>query len=338
VVQALLDEFLDELWWSYVGPSDEQSPYCPDAGRLCPSSITEPYRTLLTIVVIIGIGLAFWSYWRLARRLVRPVAAMTETIAEMNPQNLGARIRWNGRSRDELRGLSEAIDAMLDRVAVGYESQRRFAANASHELRTPLAVQRTLVEVAITTRDGADPELNRLGAQLLVVNERNERLIEGLLALAESDRGVVGGAPVRLDLLVTDAIGNYTELAEKRGITFRRGLMERTVVGDRVLLERMVSNLIHNAIKYNEGGGWVEVVVAGSPALSVHNSGEHVPAESIWSLFDPFRRLSTDRTNHRDGAGLGLSIVRSIATAHDGYVTAEPGSNGGLRVSVLLPD
>jgi signal transduction histidine kinase len=250
-------------------------------------------------------------------------------------ENLGHRIRREG-VNDELRDLADSVDEMLDRVAVGFEGQRRFASNASHELRTPLAVQRTLVEVAMVT-GGNDPELNRLGAQLLMVNERNECLIEGLLVLAESDRGLPGTVPVRLDTLAAEVLDAYGELAAEHKVTLRRGVVERTVQGDPVLLERMICNLVHNAIKYNEPGGWVEVVVAEQPALSVHNCGQAVPAESVSSLFEPFRRLTAERTNQRDGAGLGLSIVRSIVAAHHGGVSAEPGAEGGLRIDVTMP-
>ncbi|GHF69718.1 hypothetical protein GCM10017566_49280 [Amycolatopsis bartoniae] len=120
-------------------------------------------------------------------------------------------------------------------------------------------------------------------------------------------------------------------------LTLRGESAERTVPGDPILLERLIANLVHNAIKYNHPGGWVEVVVGDDPALSVRNSGRRVPAESVDSLFQPFRRLIADRTNHRDGAGLGLSVVHSIAAAHHGRVSAVPGEDGGLRVDVFLP-
>lgn len=266
-------------------------------------------------------------------RLLRPVRAMTETVQELGPQNLGQRVGSRG-LRGELLGLAAALDEMLDRVATGYEGQRRFASNASHELRTPLAVQRTLVEVALVT---GEQDMTRLAAQLLAVNERNEQLIEGLLVLAESDRGLPGTQPVRLDLLVAEVLDRLAEQAAKHEVTIQRALIERTVPGDPVLLERLVSNLVHNAIKYNEPGGAVDVVVAGEPALAVRNTGQRVPAETVPALFEPFRRLTSDRTYQRDGAGLGLSIVRSVATAHHGSVAAEPGADGGLKVTVNLP-
>lgn len=288
-------------------------------------------RVLITLVVA---GVVIQVCRMCAARGLRPIRAVVNTVRQLGPHNLGQRIRRDG-TRDELRDLADSVDEMLDRVVVGYEGQRRFASNASHELRTPLAVQRTLVEVAMVT--GGDEEVNRLGKQLLLVNERNERLIEGLLVLAESDRGLSGTVPVRLDRLTKEVLESYAELAVKHQVTFRRGLVERTVQGDPVLLERMISNLLHNAIKYNQPGGWVEVVVAAQPAISVHNSGQLVPSEAVSSLFEPFRRLAAERTNHRDGAGLGLSIVRSIVAAHQGGVSAKPGEQGGLRVDVTLP-
>lgn len=292
-------------------------------------------RTWWIIALVVLIGLVIWFVRFCANRSLRPVHEITDTVRALGPQNLGQRIRRGG-ANDELRTLADSVDEMLDRVVVGFEGQRRFASNASHELRTPLAVQRTLVEVAMVTGDD-DKEINRLGAQLLLVNERNERLIEGLLVLAESDRGLPGTVPVRLDQLTSEVLDAYSDLAAEHKLEVRRGMVERTVQGDPVLLERMISNLLHNAIKYNEPGGWVEVVVAEQPAISVHNSGQVVPTEAVSSLFEPFRRLTAERTNHRDGAGLGLSIVRSIVAAHHGSVSAKPGEQGGLRMDVHLP-
>jgi signal transduction histidine kinase len=306
------------------------------AGEKCPPPLGPVERIVVIVVIVAALAIVAWLLVAIAGVVLRPVGRLTGTVTQMGPQNLGQRINLAG-SRDELRDLADAVDAMLNRVAVGFEGQRRFAANASHELRTPLAVQRTLVEVAMTTSGGLDPDLNRLGAQLLLVNERNERLIEGLLVLAESDRGLVGTTSVHLDELVTAALTNYADLASEHGVALRRGLASRVVPGDPVLLERLVSNLMHNAIKYNEPGGWVEIVVADTPALLVHNSGQQLPAEAIPALFEPFRRRVADRTNHRDGAGLGLAIARSIVTAHNGRITAEPGTQGGLLVSVTLP-
>ncbi|WP_018686040.1 sensor histidine kinase [Actinokineospora enzanensis] len=296
-----------------------------------------PYDTFDTAVwvaamVLLPLSAGYLAWWT-ANRALTPLRAMAGVVRGLGPHNLGQRIRRGGR-RDDLRALADAVDEMLDRMVVSFESQRRFASNASHELRTPLAVQRTLIEVAMVTGRG-DPEIDRLGAQLLLVNERNERLIEGLLVLAESDRGLPSTVPVRLDQLVTEVVGGYEKSAAEHGVELRRSVTPRTVSGDPVLLERLVGNLVHNAIKYNEPGGRVEIVVG--EMLSVRNTGQVVPANEVSSLFEPFRRLTAERTRQRDGAGLGLSIVRSIVAAHHGTVSARPGEQGGLWVDVTLP-
>lgn len=298
------------------------------------SETYSPARRITDAVLTVGAVLVLYLIgWLVARRFLRPVTSMVNTVRQLGPTNLGQRVHFDG-ARGELRQLADSVDGMLDRLAVGYDAQRRFASNASHELRTPLAVQRTLLEVSLVT-GGVDPA--QLAKQLLLVNERNERLIEGLLVLAESERGLPGTEPVRLDRLVSDVLDAYTDKLAEHELTVHRGLVERTVDGDAVLLERLVVNLVDNAIKYNAPGGTIEVVVAGTPALSVHNTGQPVPAESVSALFEPFRRLTDERTHQRDGAGLGLSIVRSISTAHHGTVTAKPGEKGGLRVMVDLP-
>jgi len=188
-------------------------------------------------------------------------------------------------------------------------------------------------------RPGASQDLRDLGEQLLRTNERNERLIEGLLVLAESDRGLPGKVPVRLDELAGSVLDAHQELAAKHGVSLRGNLAQRLVPGDPLLLERLASNLITNAITYNQPGGWAEVQVASTPqpALTVSNTGQAIAAETLSSLFEPFRRLTPDRTNHGGGAGLGLSIVRSITTAHGGTVNARPRADGGLIVEIELP-
>lgn len=328
--------YLRDLWLSVteqhtictyeVGP-----PFMP-APTYC-GAWTGSSQLIVCGVVVVALALLFWLQRMMAGRVLYPVRAMTETVRELGPQNLGQRVNRRG-PRDALLGLAEALDEMLDRMATGYEGQRRFASNASHELRTPLAVQRTLVEVALVT---GEQDMTRLAAQLLAVNERNEKLIEGLLVLAESDRGLPGTQPVRLDTLAGEVLDRFTEQANKHDVTLRRGLVQRTVSGDPVLLERLIVNLVDNAIKYNEPGGTVDVVVAGAPALAVWNTGQPVPAETVPALFEPFRRLTSERTYQRDGAGLGLSIVRSVVAAHHGSVSAEAGQDGGLTVTVNLP-
>jgi signal transduction histidine kinase len=171
---------------------------------------------------------------------------------------------------------------------------------------------------------------------MLRTNERNEQLIEGLLALAESDRGIQGKLPVRLDELAGRVLDAHAGPAETAGVTLRRKLAPTLVPGDEVLLERLIANLVSNAVKYNEPGGWIELEVADDPALTVRNSGDQVPAEAIPTLFEPFRRLGSDRVQGRGGVGLGLAIVRSIVIAHEGSIRARQRLDGGLEIEIAL--
>jgi signal transduction histidine kinase len=284
---------------------------------------------LVTLAALLAVGSAA------VRWAVRPIRDLIPAIGDVGPQNLGHRLNPGG-GRDELSRLGRTIDDMMDRIATGYEAQRRFAADASHELRTPLAVQRTLIEVGMAQQPTPE-QLTLLTAQLLATNERNERLIEGLLVLSESDRGLLTRAPLRLDTVVGAVLDDHRERAAEAGVTITTRLRSRTVHGERVLLERLVTNLVQNAIKYNRPGGTIDVEVGDQPALVVENTGDDVPAEAVAGLFEPFRRLAGTRIDHSGGAGLGLSIARSIVRAHDGLISARPRGHDGLRVEIVLP-
>jgi signal transduction histidine kinase len=291
---------------------------------------------LFTGLALLGVLLILLAAgWLLARWCLRPVADLAPVIANVGPQNLGYRLR-PGPGRDELAVLGRAIDEMMDRIAIGYEAQRRFAADASHELRTPLAVQRTLIEVSMA-RSLSDDQLTLLTAQLLETNERNERLIEGLLVLSESDRGLLARTPLRLDEIVATVVEKHRTAATEAGVTISTRLRPRTVLGEQVLLERLVTNLVQNALKYNRADGTVEVEVGDDPALMVANTGDDVPPDEVSALFEPFRRRAAARIDHSGGAGLGLAIARSIVRAHDGIIAAASTGHDGLRVRVSFP-
>ncbi|MGX6606126.1 sensor histidine kinase [Micromonosporaceae bacterium Da 78-11] len=308
---------------------------CSAAGGICEPLTDRPVLlelvavlSTLAVLLLLGFVAVQWA--------VRPVADLLPAIANIGPQNLGHRLHL-GDGRDELSRLGRTIDDMMDRIATGYEAQRRFAADASHELRTPLAVQRTLIEVGMAQNPSPE-QLELLTAQLLATNERNERLIEGLLVLSESDRGLLARAPLRLDTIVAAVLDDHRVRAAEAGVTITGRLAPRLVHGEQVLLERLVTNLVQNAVKYNRRGGTIDVQVGGRPALVVENSGDDVPPEAVAGLFEPFRRLAGTRIDHSGGAGLGLSIARSIVRAHDGLISARPRGRDGLRVEIVLPD
>jgi signal transduction histidine kinase len=333
---ALADHLL--ALWREFGPS-----WCPRPGLQAPAA-DAPFvceQVFRRPSLVTGLALSLVLLVLLAaclpavRWCLRPVRDLVPVIANVGPTNLGHRLR-PGPGGDELALLGRTIDEMMDRIAVGYEAQRRFAADASHELRTPLAVQRTLIEVGLTGARTED-QVALLTAQLLQTNERNERLIEGLLVLSESDRGLVSRTPLRLDLIAAEVLDAHRVRAAEAGITITSTLQPRVVMGEQVLLERLITNLVQNAVKYNRPDGTIDVRVGDDPALIVTNTGDDVPPDAVPALFEPFRRLSGARIDHSGGAGLGLAIARSITRAHDGIIAASSTGHDGLRVQVSFP-
>jgi len=315
-------------------PFPDAPPDTPQPSFICRNVILQPGLPYLVMLLFTVLALLAACYWAI-RWGMRPVQDLIPAITYVGPQNLGHRIN-PGPGRDELATLARTIDEMMDRIATGYEAQRRFAANASHELRTPLAVQRTLIEVGMAGPLGPD-QLQLLTAQLLETNVRNERLIEGLLVLSESDRGLVSRTPLRLDLVVSSLVEVYQDAATRAGLTITSQLQPRVVLGEQVLLERLVTNLLQNAIKYNRPDGTIHLEVGQRPALVIVNTGDDVPPDAVAALFEPFRRLAGTRIDHSGGAGLGLAIARSITQAHNGTISASSTGRDGLRFEVSFP-
>jgi signal transduction histidine kinase len=310
----------------------EDGSYSP--GRLCSAGVDDDvtYQVMLvSILALLTVAAVAGMHWAVGQ----PIRELAAQIRSLGPQNFSYRVH-SGSRRGAMADLADAVNAMISRVAVGYESQRRFAADASHELRTPLAVQRTLIEVGLA-RNPSPEKLRVLSEQLLETNERNVRLIEALLVLSETDRGLASRSELRLDTIVASVLAEHRHSAAQAQVTITPRLTSRAVIGERVLLERLVSNLVQNAIKYNRPGGTITVVVGGEPALAVENTGDDVPAEAVAGLFEPFRRLNGARIDHSGGVGLGLTIVRSIVQAHDGTITGSSSGSDGLRVEVFLP-
>lgn len=278
--------------------------------------------------------------WLLAGRVLAPLHDVTATARRVADLHLSERISMTGPD-DEIKVLADTFDDMLGRLDRAFDGQRHFVANASHELRTPLAINRTLIEVALD--DAETPEsTRRLGETLLAVNHRQERLIDGLLVLASSQRRLETRTRVNLAEVTERAIGAARAAADTAGVSLAADLHPAVTVGDPTLLERLAGNLIDNAIRYNSSEGWVRVVVATRGAravLVVENSGPVVAPGDVAGLLEPFRRHGADGPDSRTGGGtgLGLSIVRSIATAHGGALRLTARQGGGLVVEVELP-
>ncbi|WP_018681237.1 HAMP domain-containing histidine kinase [Actinokineospora enzanensis] len=291
---------------------------------------------LVASAIAVGVMVLFACVvgWWVAGRVLRPLHTITSRARGMSAGNIHERLALTGPD-DELRALADTFDDMLDRLDRAFTSQARFVANASHELRTPLAVERALIQVRLADGSPDDPAAVR--AELLAANHRLERLLEGLLLLARGDHGLPERHPVDLAAVATrvvsEALANPpTGAPEVRGEVRARSLV---VAGDEVLLAQLVDNLVRNAMLYNIPGGWFTVTV--DDRCTVSNSGPVISQDTVDGLFEPFRRGAGDRLAGRGGAGLGLAIVRSIAEAHDGTVTAAARPDGGLEVAVTLP-
>ncbi|MET0133469.1 MAG: ATP-binding protein [Kibdelosporangium sp.] len=301
--------------------------------------------SLLTqgIVALVAVGLVAAALgWLLARRALQPVHRITETakrITASDTRGLHERIALTG-PRDEVTELAQTFNAMLERLDRSFDGQHRFIANASHEMRTPLAVKRALIEVTIT-RPNTSPDARQLGESLLEINARHERLIDGLLTLADSETELSDRSRVDLSDVVGHVLHQLSGTAKDTGVTIEPAtLADSPVAGDAVLLERLTQNLVENAIRHNHRDGWLAVATASDDAWStvtVSNTGPLVRPYEIEILFQPFRRLERERNAGERGFGLGLSIARAISRAHGGDITAVPRQDGGLEVTVRLP-
>jgi signal transduction histidine kinase len=291
-------------------------------------------------LVLVGAA-AFLSGWVVAGRMLAPLHRVTATArriaaAPASERGLHQRIELHGPD-DEVKELADTFDQMVERLAHAFDGQRRFVANASHELRTPLTLNRALVELAMHRR-AASADVVRLGEDLLRINTRHEKLIDGLLLLARSDQELGERSPLDLADVVTHVAEQTAAEAEAAGVKLTVLAGPAPAAGDALLLEHLVRNLVENGVRHNSGpGGWVRVETGPGPSVTVSNSGPAVPAYELPALFQPFRRLTGDRVTSAKGSGLGLSIVRSVARAHGGSVHASPRDGGGLVVTVTLP-
>ncbi|HEV2639909.1 MAG TPA: HAMP domain-containing sensor histidine kinase [Actinocrinis sp.] len=279
--------------------------------------------------------------WLLAGRMLAPLTRITDATRIAAGGSLSHRIRLKGR-RDEFRDLADDFDSMLVQLEAHVAEQRRFAANASHELRTPLAITQTLLDVA---RNDPGRPTGELLDRLYVLNTRAIDLTEALLLLSRADRRSFQREPVDLSLLAEQAAETLLPLAEKRGLVIETSGEVTPTAGSPALLLQMTTNLVHNAIVHNlpEGGTvWVTTTVGGrvgadDVVLVVENTGRKLDPQLIPTLVEPFQRASERVHTDHAGVGLGLAIVQSIASAHEGTLTLAPRPDGGLRVTVRLP-
>ena len=302
------------------------------------SSLLEWSVIAFIVVALLSIAVAWW----LAGRALRPLRTMNARAQEISAENLHERLGVEQDRRDELGELAVTFDALLSRLERAFESQRRFVANASHELRTPITLERTLAEVALADPEASAKSLRRVCERVVASTEQQERLLDALLTLARSEAGVATGERVDLAVLTEEALLAREPLLA--GIRLERELEPAVVSGDRALLERLIANLLDNAVTHNGNAGddrWIGVVTGergGAPSLRIANGGRKLEPEQLEELFEPFRRGSGDRVARGDGGlGLGLSIVRAVALAHGGRIDARALPEGGLEFELRMP-
>ncbi len=279
--------------------------------------------------------LSLWLGWVIAGRALRPLRTITETARDISASSLHRRLALEGPD-DELKQLGTTVDGLLARLEISFEAQRQFVANASHELRTPLTLERTLLELALSDPNASIDSYRHTCEQLLAVGEQQERLIEALLTLSRSQRGLDSRQPVDLAAITAAAAA----AADHDGLALDTTLQPAHTTGNPRLVERLVANLLDNAIHHNVDGGTHQPHNRDPRRSRRPHRRQHrptIPAGELERIFQPFQRLDPARTNSSHGLGLGLSIVKAIADAHNATITTDAPADGGLHIQISFP-
>ncbi len=289
----------------------------------------------LAVMAAVSMGLG----WLVAGRVLRPLSTITSAAREISATDLHRRLALTG-PNDEFKELGDTFDGLLGRLDASFQAQRQFVSNASHELRTPLARLKTLAQIALADPNATPESLRAAHERVLASEQQLEGLIEALLSLASGERALDRREPVDLTAVTEQALAARRSEIERRGLSLNATLHPAWVEGNPQLVERLVANLVDNAIAHNLAGGRMDVTTAtetGQAALSVVNDGPVIVPEELDRLQQPFQRLGPARTSHGDGHGLGLSIVHAIATAHGATLALRAQAGGGLKVEVSFP-
>lgn len=296
----------------------------------------------LTVVTLLA-GLLGWL---IAGRVLRPIRAISATARRLSAANMSERVPVNAPA-DEVAALADTVNGMLDRIQLGIvdrdrllDSQRMFVANAAHELRTPLTTIRTAIDVTLDGKSSMD-ELVAMAADVRTAIEHSQRTLDGLLTLARSQTGPTN-PPSMVDLaeLAAGIIDDVTDRLADEDLELNAELRSAPTCGEPILLERMLNNLVDNAIRYNRAGGQITITtgtVAEQAVLHISNTGRRTDPQEVGGLLEPFVRGTGNHTRTDNGAGLGLSIVNAVVLAHHGQITATARPTGGMDIAVALP-
>jgi signal transduction histidine kinase len=232
-------------------------------------------------------------------------------------------------------GIAGTPSVRLTPALEGAPAQHRFLAYAAHELRGEISVQLALAEVALADPNADIAALRQMGMQVAAACQRQGRMLEGLLTLFRSEYGDLRREPVDLAATVAEVLRAH----DHSGLRSTTALTPARTAGDPQLIERLIANLVTNAVRHNIPGGRLDIrahTASGRAIFAIANTGPVVPAGELTRLFQPFRRLSS-RGTPGDGIGLGLAIVQAIANAHDATLTARARTAGGLAINVAFP-
>lgn len=344
---ALIGIILVFVWRGDVIGSSSVSVAVPSpSGGPVQDAVTQQHSAdVARLLAVSWLTLAFTAAasaplgWFVAGRMLRPLRQMTTSARTISAGNLHDRLALAG-PEDEFKQLGDTFDELLARLEASFAAQRRFVANAAHELRTPLTLERTLLQVAVADPNASVESLRAACEELLVSGRSQERLLEALLTLATSERGLEHRERLDLAALTERALVRVETEVATRSLEVKPALHAAALTGDESLIERLIANLLDNAISHNYEGGWVAVETAtesGRAVLRVANSGPVIYPDEVEPMFEPFHRGGADRTGANGHHGLGLSIARAVVRAHDGEITAAPQPGGGLVVTVRLP-
>jgi signal transduction histidine kinase len=277
--------------------------------------------------------------WLIAGRVLRPLRTITAAARRISASSLHERLALHGPD-DEPKELADTLDSLFARLEASFDAQRRFAASASHELRTPLTRERTLLQVTRADPDATTDTWQAVSRELLASNTEQERLIEALLTLASSEAGSGEREPADLAAITSATLAAARPEISRLGLHVQTDIQPATLDGDPLLVRQLVTNLIDNAVRHNIPGGDIQIATVTSHAgavLSVASSGQVIPAAEVDRLFQPFQRLAPRPAHRHGGNGLGLAIVRAIATDHGAAIAARPWPGGGLAIDVTFP-
>ena len=288
----------------------------------------------LAVMLVASIGLG----WLAAGRVLRPLRLLNERARAISTSSLHKRLGQTG-TNDELSQLAGSFDDLLERLETAFAAQRRFVANASHELRTPLTLERALLEADLTDPDATIESFRATSERLLALSHQQEQLTDALLTLASSERGLDRRDPYDLADLVNDAVATSAPELKRLRLHLDLDAEQAPSTGDPRLAERLIANLLDNAIRHNIAGGHIDIAThtsLGRSVLTVANSGTQIPPTDLDRIIQPFQQ-ATGRRGHNGGHGLGLSIVHAIATAHNATLALHPNPQGGLQITVSFP-